>query len=98
MTNTQYKALKFLENTSYMKPMTSARIAELLWPDSSMHTSSKNTGNGACRGKAAWLCGGSYMGKLKKKGWVKDGHNFRGYFISREGKEALTKEEMQNHE
>ncbi len=31
-----------------------------------------NQGNGACHGKKAWLCAGSLLGKLKKKGWVKN--------------------------
>jgi len=47
-------------------------FALFFWPDSNMHKKTSNQGHGACRGKAAWLAAGSFMGKLKKKGLVKD--------------------------
>ena len=46
-------------------------FSEKFWPDSNMHTKVSNQGNGATAGKAAWLCGGSYLSKLEIKGWVK---------------------------
>lgn len=47
-------------------------VADLLWPNSNMHTkSSKSGNNGSRRGKAAQLCGGSYVAKLRMKGWVR---------------------------
>ena len=33
-------------------------------------TSISNQGNGACPGKKAWLCAGSYLGKLARLGYV----------------------------
>ena len=45
-------------------------VADHLWPNALMHHRSSNQGRGACRGKAAWLCGGSLVGKLIKAGWV----------------------------
>lgn len=64
MTQTQIKTLFLL----LRKPGTGPRdVAEYLWPDSNMHTKSSNSGtNGSCRGKAAWLCAGSYMAKLSR--------------------------------
>ena len=35
-----------------------------------MHSMVSNQGNGSTRGKAAWLCGGSYLGRLSKAGLV----------------------------
>lgn len=47
-------------------------VSEMLWPGNSMHTKSSGSGtNGSCRGKAARLCGGSYVAKLRMKGWVR---------------------------
>ena len=61
-----------------------------------MHTKTSNQGNGACRGKAGWLCGGSYIGKLKKRGLAKDviwkdGHWLQNscYDITKKGIEVL---------
>ena len=36
-----------------------------------LFTACSNQGNGACRGKKAWLCAGSLLGRLIEKGWVK---------------------------
>lgn len=92
ITETQKRALAFLAHTKYDKPMQVAHFAKLMWPDSNMHTSSKNQGHGATRGKAAWLCGGSYLAKLSKLGLVSNrtySLSFYGYYITREGLEAL---------
>lgn len=35
-----------------------------------LFTACSKQGNGACRGKKAWLCAGSYLGRLRKKGYV----------------------------
>lgn len=84
LTPTQKKALIIVRDTP---GIVAAQIAKKLWPDSSMHTSSKNQGNGACYGKAAWLCGGSYMGKLSKKGWVRYDFPGNGYKLTSKGRE-----------
>jgi len=103
MTPTQEKALKFIRDNPNVQ---AAKIAEHLWPDSLMHTRYHNTGNGACAGKGAWLCGGSYVGKLVKKGWVRrDYDKWRDhdtgelkygatfYIVTRAGLEALNEME-----
>ena len=36
-----------------------------------LFTAVSNQGNGACAGKKAWLCAGSYLGRLAKKGLVR---------------------------
>lgn len=86
ITEIQYKALCLVRDN----PGIQARyFARYMWPDSGMHTKSSNQGNGACHGKAAWLCGGSFLGKLRKKGYLKNLSNE----ITSEGKEAITEYE-----
>ena len=92
ITKSQEKALNILKETSYLNGLSASQFAQHMWKDSNMHTTSKNTGNGACRGKAAWLCGGSYLAKLRKKGWVAVcGDNLNIFYITTKGKEALEK-------
>ena len=71
LTPSQQKALEILRGTSFSNAMTMRRFAEAMWPQSIMHTSVKNTGNGATSGKAAWLVAGSYLAKLQKLGLVR---------------------------
>lgn len=87
ISKTCLKALKILKDTDYFKPMRPGQFALKMWPDSDMHTKVKNTGNGATTGKGAWLCGGSYLSKLQKKGLVHQ-IDFQ-YYISYEGKQEL---------
>lgn len=88
LTEAQHKALNILKVTDYDKGMYCRKFAQLMWPDSAMHRTSKNTGNGACCGKAAWLCAGSYLAKLRKKGWAND-HGHNGWYLTADGKEIL---------
>lgn len=62
------KALTILRD---QQPDNAALFAKLMWPDSYMHTKHSNQGRGATIGKAAWLCGGSYLGRLQKAGLIK---------------------------
>lgn len=87
ITKTCLKALIILKDTSYLKPMRPGLFALKMWPESDMHTKVKNTGNGATTGKGAWLCGGSYLSKLQKKGLVSS-IDFK-YYISSKGKDIL---------
>lgn len=68
-----------------------ASFAEKMWPDSNMHTKHSNGGDGCQVGKAGWLCGGSYLGKLKKIGLVRSGGRLgeRGFFITNLGSDQL---------
>ena len=90
MSTSQIKALNIIKDN----PGLSARLfAKLMWPDSSMHTSVKNTGNGATAGKAAWLCGGSYIAKLRKKGLVKVSYYFEGPSLTVKGEQLIKENE-----
>lgn len=91
MTEFQRKALEYLRD--HPRGVKAADIAAHLWPDSVMHYKTSNQGNGACRGKAAWLCGGAYLSKLTKRGWSywSSTHISTGaYYISDEGRAALS--------
>jgi hypothetical protein len=90
MTPSQIKALTILKDTSYSKPFQAAEFALKMWPDSDMHRKTSNQGNGACVGKAAWLCAGSYLGKLYKKGWIATCLYPGGYYITSNGRAALS--------
>jgi hypothetical protein len=69
------------------RKISAARFGELMWPDSPAARRMYNTGNGATRGKGLWLAAGSYLAKLRMRGWVRrdDG----GYDISFEGMKEL---------
>lgn len=98
-------ALKVLENTSPVAPMTANLFAHQLWggDETKRHlfTAVSNSGNGACSGKKAWLCAGSLLGKLAKRGLVRwtperKGYNHNGYFLTNKGRQELTQYESQN--
>lgn len=60
-----------------------------------LFTASSNQGNGACRGKKAWLCAGSLLGKLARAGLIKYdwGHKNKGpkrFFLNELGRRELT--------
>lgn len=77
--NKETQALNILKDTTIDNPMTCRTFAEKMWPDSRMHKKVSNQGNGATTGKAAWLCAGSYLSKLKYKGLVEKSDI--GYYI-----------------
>lgn len=94
ITSIQRKALYILKDTSYLKPMRVAEFARQMWPDSNMHVTSKNTGNGSTKGKAAWLCGGSYLAKMQKlklvhKIYSDNGNGVSVCYITELGKKEL---------
>ena len=66
-------------------------LAVHLKPDAVMHRKCSNQGNGACQGKAAWLWGGSVVGKLRRRGWVRVeyGSHRASYWLTASGLEAL---------
>lgn len=70
MTKPSPKLIRALLILRDQQPHSAAEFAELMWPSSIMHDMVSNQGNGATRGKAAWLCGGSYLGKLSQAGWI----------------------------
>lgn len=52
------------------KPWSAANFALEMWPDALMHRTHSRGGRGTQTGKAAWLCAGSYLARLKKSGWI----------------------------
>lgn len=57
-----------------------------------LFSAASNQGNGACRGKKAWLCAGSLLGKLCKLGLVYrnfDRYGSMGYHLTANGRAAL---------
>lgn len=88
-----YKALCIIKDHPLVHPR---GFADFMWgdTDTNMFTSSKNQGNGSTRGKAAWLCAGSYVGRLKNKGLlhhsIEQGKWVR---LTDEGKKAIAEYE-----
>lgn len=91
MTAIQKKALTILKDTTFNNAMSGHKFAELMWGESHplLFTKVSNQGNGACHGKASWLCAGSYLAKLKKKGWIWINHHPTSAYITDEGKKLL---------
>lgn len=85
----QIEALEILRETTHLQPVSARKFAELFWPDSNMHLKSSNQGNRATSGKAAWLCAGSYVGKLVNKKLVGRAYDPTGYYITQYGWNAL---------
>ena len=64
-----YEALKLL--SEHPNGIAVRLFGLRFWPDNVMHSKVFNTGRGgACKGKAGWLCAGSFLSKLKRKGLV----------------------------
>lgn len=63
-----YTALKIIQPPPTVD---AAGFALFMWPGSRMHNKIVNTGNGACRGKGAWLAAGSYLGRLQREKLVR---------------------------
>jgi len=53
-------------------------FGELFWPDHLAHKKQSNNSYGSQRGKPGWLMAGSYLGKLKKKGLIRNGYKLAG--------------------
>lgn len=56
-----------------------------------LFTAVSNQGNGACTGKKAWLCAGSFLGKLQKRGLIFRDRDMRSYRLTTAGEEYLEK-------
>ena len=71
LTPKQAKALAILQDNP---GCTANTFAALYFTEPSrefLFTAVSNQGNGACAGKKAWLCAGSLLGKLAKRGLVR---------------------------
>jgi predicted transcriptional regulator len=96
LTPTEKRALQVLSGIKEpWKGMKAKAFAEAFYEGTEheyLLTAVSNQGNGACAGKKAWLCAGSFLSKLCKKGLVNQYYDKnRGlvYAISHEGEEAL---------
>jgi len=95
LTPRQVAALKILKENPRIR---AKEFAEHFWPEAIMHQACSNQGNGACRGKKAWLCAGSYLGKLSRAGLVQaentgtNSYSRVVYSITRIGSELLQRQ------
>lgn len=102
MTYKTYKALSILSSTLWDRPMSAKEFAKRLWGDDPdkqyLFEAHSNTGNGACAGKKAWLCAGSLLGRLRKKGLVSQSSSviWSGYVLTDKGKQAIKEYEQSN--
>jgi hypothetical protein len=77
-----YQLLKLLENGTYLDGINAKWISWRLWggnPESE-HLSYTRKG---------WLQVGSQIGKLRKRGLVNYDKNFTGYYLTKQGLEAI---------
>jgi len=90
LTKFQRKALIIIRDNP---GITAGYFAELMWPKSKMHIKCSKQGNSCqmIQGKAAWLCAGSHIGKLRKKGWVEiiNVLVYNSYRLTKAGEETL---------
>jgi hypothetical protein len=104
ITEKTYKALKILAPTiNFSVVMSAFTFANKFWGDDPekqyLFTAVSNNGHGASASKKAWLCAGSYLSKLAKKGLVKwnpsvKGYHGTGYAITHEGLKAMKEYEQ----
>ena len=96
-----YKALKALENGTYSHGINARAVAVSLWADDAEHkylfSACSKQGNGACRGKKAWLCAGSIIGKLRKRNLVHYDSQCTAYYLTQAGRNAIAEYELQNN-
>ena len=97
LTAKEHKALSILAEHPYPEGVTASRFAVLYFNEEKhriLFTAVSNQGNGACAGKKSWLCAGSFLGRLAKKGYCF--HRYKGdvgyYYISPEGEKAIKKD------
>ena len=93
LTPSRRKALEILNKSS---SLTAGSFAVQYYTEPRhqyLFTAVSNQGNGACAGKKAWLCAGSFLGKLAKEGLVRREYDrWRGlwmFHITEKGKDAL---------
>jgi hypothetical protein len=100
LTKSQHKALKIIKNHGPIRPR---EFAKLMWPDSDCWSNRTNCGpKGVTKGGGMNLAGGGYLGKLRKKDWVRkkeywpiwsDGYVDQGYVLTILGEHMLKEAE-----
>ncbi len=100
LTDMQYKALLAISKGTYRRGVSAKTLALTLWGDDPnyehLFLASSKQGNGATRGKKAWLCAGSLAGKLRKAGYIQYDCDFTGYVLTLAGDAAMREYEKQN--
>ena len=95
LTASQRRALEIVRDHGPIKPR---EFSEKMWPESPGHQRYSKCGpSGVTRGGGMNLAAGGYLGRLRKRGWVKSEYAFwvhsyyrdLGYVLTDEGREAL---------
>lgn len=91
LTPKQAKALDILRNNPGCTANTFVALYFTDPSQESLFTAVSNQGNGACAGKKAWLCAGSLLGKLAKKGLVRRdyGSGTGKFYLTSKGENKL---------
>lgn len=82
ITPNQHKALCIIRDNPNIS---GGLFSNLFWPDSPLHTKGKYPAAGV----GAWLNGGRYLGKLKKRGLIRVGTRVTCYVIEQAGLSAI---------
>jgi len=89
MTPTQ-RALKIIdEQRKIPGRFTCGDFARLMWPDSPAWSRNTRCGRGSHTGKGMWLCAGSFLAKLRKRGLVWGRPHECGIHLTDAGRELL---------
>lgn len=89
ITEKAYRILKPLERGTYLQGINAKWISWELWGGNPETEHMSYTRKG-------WLQVGSQVGKLRKKGLVDYDKNFSGYYLTRQGKQAIKEYEDDN--
>jgi len=83
LTPPQLKALTILSSTDWQKTITARGFAEAMWKGTDTSLGDRYWT------RAAAMSGGSYLGKLAQKGWVRWVYEPTGYVITEKGRQIL---------
>lgn len=89
ITEKAYRILKPLEKGTYLEGINAKWLSWKLWGDNPKTEHMAYTRKG-------WLQVGSQVGKLRKNGLVDYDKNFSGYYLTRQGKQAIKEYEDDN--
>lgn len=87
VTTKQYEILKLLEKGTYFEGICAKWLSWKLWGGNPETDHLSYTRKG-------WLCAGSLVGKLRKKGLVHYDKHFTGYYLTNDGKKAISEYEQ----
>ena len=87
ITTNAYRMLKLLEKGTYYEGICAKWLSWKLWGGNPETEHLSYTRKG-------WLCVGSHIGKLRKKHLVDYDKYFTGYYLTRQGREAILEYEQ----